>query len=130
MNDKVGLIILENAYVGYFSCQIPRIQLGIIQCILQNFCSDFLRLLLTQFSFNFNHTMDSMVIGGNTGSYIFCRSAKFRKFYGTLKFFLTEDRMGREISRLDSYTFYRISLKRYRDIAYHDGIQAITFQSF
>ncbi len=56
---------------------------------------------------------------------LICWSAKYWKFYGALKSFLTQDL---EISKLyPSYSFHPMSAKLYEDIGYHGGIQAITF---
>ncbi len=45
-----------------------------------------------------------------------------------MKFFLTLEHMGLEISkRYSSYSFHPMSVKRYEDIGYYGGIQAITF---
>ncbi len=62
--------------------------------------------------------------------WLFCGNlAKLKTFYGTLKFLLTQDHMGLEISkRYSSYSFYPISSKLYEAIGYHDRIQAVTFR--
>ena len=50
------------------------------------------------------------------------------KNYGTLKFFLTQDHMELEVSkRYFSTSFNQMWSKLYQDVAYHGGIQAITF---
>ena len=54
---------------------------------------------------------------------LFWRPAK----NGTLKYLLTQDHMGLQISKRYSYRFHPMSVKRYEDIGYHGGIKAITF---
>ena len=45
-----------------------------------------------------------------------------------MKFLLTQDHMGLEISkRYSSHIFHLMPAKLYEDISYHGGIQAITF---
>ncbi len=51
--------------------------------------------------------------------FFFLRSAKVKK-YGTLNFFLAQNHLGLEMSKRYSYSSHR-------EIAYHRGIQAITY---
>ncbi len=54
---------------------------------------------------------------------VFCQKLKL---YRSLKFLLTHDLMGLDISRRYSYNFQPISAKPYEDIAHHGGIQAVS----
>ena len=66
--------------------------------------------------------------GAKTGCYFVRRAAKNYKNYATLKFLLTQDHMELEISkRYFSHSFHRTPSKLYENIAYHRGMQAITF---
>ncbi len=56
-----------------------------------------------------------------------CTFLENKKKYGTLKFSLTQDHVGLEISKRYSYSFHPKSAKLYEDIDYHGGIQANTF---
>ena len=51
---------------------------------------------------------------------------KTKNFCGTLKFLLTQDHRGLEISKRFSYSFHPISTKLYEGFGDHGGIQAIT----
>ncbi len=58
---------------------------------------------------------------------VFWRCAKIKKKYGTLKFLLTQDHVELEISKRYSNSFRPMSVILYEGIAYHRGMQAITF---
>ncbi len=119
--ENLGLEVLQWTYVGYFWCPSPEFGFGIIWCTLQNFrFYDFRNTtpgaVFIIFQPNF---IQSIIIRGYYGLLRFWRSVPNEKFYGTLKFLLTHDHMGLEISNIYSfYSFHRIPSKLYEDIAY------------
>ena len=81
MDQKLGLMILENAYIGYFSCQIIGAQFGVIQ---------YTKVPMLRFSKGYTapsfqpiwiKLYEKYGNWGNTGYYqvLFWQSAKFKK---------------------------------------------------
>ncbi len=85
MNENLRLVVLETPYERYFSGRVIWVQFEVIRCTLQiPDVKIFKRLLLPQFSSNFNQTLQKACIRGKYRLLLFLSVCHSLKVYGTL----------------------------------------------